>query len=731
MATVTGLTAARMLAIEDASIVDGEIDVSGHLILTTHGGTDIDAGVVTTPASDTVRGIVELATNAETATGTDATRAVTPAGLASMVSSETQKGIVELATNAETITGTDTVRAITPAGLKSVTDTINTAISGKQASDADLTTIAALTPTNNDTMQDIAGAWANRTTAQVKTTLAIAQSDVASLVTDLAAKAADSTVMHKADLVYNVKDYGALGDGTTDDATAITAAITASTFGSVVYFPVGTFIVGSTIKLLGGRTYQGAGRESSSVKMKNSTNLDAVMASETWLSTSITTSDNPINIRHLKINGNTANQSSGSGNGLALITFWNTLEDLEVINCRGNGILLTSKRRDNTEISNTAVECKIMNCAVRASGAIGIYVQDPTPSTQTVTDGWITNCVIDTTVGEGIFIDCAAGWLLEGNHFYGVAKSAIGFNRGGFTRIIGNYIENYGTSATTASYAGIMCGGDGANFIGTAGTIVIANNTIIYVSGGASGSTIRGIRLEASNSSVGHVVISGNGLYGATHTATSHGIRVSNQGASATLIIQTSGNLVFGWDTICSFIDGGGVLTVTGDIFQTPIATTSTDGFSRLPTCAGPPTGVPADLTKGLPLIYDTSGNKLWVYNGAWHSDVPTPITLTFASTLNTNAALGNYFRVTLTGNVTLAIPTNPTDGQTVTWEFLQDGTGSRTLTLTTGSGGSFLLGTTVTSTTLTTTASKRDLLTCTYNSSLSRWLVRTFEKGF
>ena len=48
MATVTGLTKDRMLAIEAASIVNGAIDLSGHLILTTHGGTTIDAGIVET-----------------------------------------------------------------------------------------------------------------------------------------------------------------------------------------------------------------------------------------------------------------------------------------------------------------------------------------------------------------------------------------------------------------------------------------------------------------------------------------------------------------------------------------------------------------------------------------------------------------------------------------------------------------------------------------------------------
>src|SRR5688500_12946733 len=60
MATVTGLTAARMLAIEAASIVDGEINGSGHLILTTHGGTQIDAGsaIGTVPEQDVVKYLV-------------------------------------------------------------------------------------------------------------------------------------------------------------------------------------------------------------------------------------------------------------------------------------------------------------------------------------------------------------------------------------------------------------------------------------------------------------------------------------------------------------------------------------------------------------------------------------------------------------------------------------------------------------------------------------------------
>jgi hypothetical protein len=49
MATVTGITAERAQEIEDASVVSGEISPSGHLLLTKHGGAEVDAGVVVPP----------------------------------------------------------------------------------------------------------------------------------------------------------------------------------------------------------------------------------------------------------------------------------------------------------------------------------------------------------------------------------------------------------------------------------------------------------------------------------------------------------------------------------------------------------------------------------------------------------------------------------------------------------------------------------------------------------
>lgn len=49
MGSVTGYRAERMKEIEDATIVNGEIDASHHLILTRHDETEVDAGVVFYP----------------------------------------------------------------------------------------------------------------------------------------------------------------------------------------------------------------------------------------------------------------------------------------------------------------------------------------------------------------------------------------------------------------------------------------------------------------------------------------------------------------------------------------------------------------------------------------------------------------------------------------------------------------------------------------------------------
>lgn len=56
--------------------------------------------------------------------------------------------------------------------------TVTTALAGKQPLDSDLTAIAGIAPSDDDIIQRKAGAWINRTPAQLKTDLSLTKSDV-------------------------------------------------------------------------------------------------------------------------------------------------------------------------------------------------------------------------------------------------------------------------------------------------------------------------------------------------------------------------------------------------------------------------------------------------------------------------------------------------------------------------------------------------------------------------
>ena len=52
---------------------------------------------------------------------------------------------------------------------------------------------------------------------------------------------------------------------------------------------------------------------------------------------------------------------------------------------------------------------------------------------------------------------------------------------------------------------------------------------------------------------------------------------------------------------------------------QAALATTATAGFLYLPTCAGVPTGAPTAITGKVPMVVDTTNNRIYIYlGGAW-----------------------------------------------------------------------------------------------------------------
>lgn len=53
---------------------------------------------------------------------------------------------------------------------------------------------------------------------------------------------------------------------------------------------------------------------------------------------------------------------------------------------------------------------------------------------------------------------------------------------------------------------------------------------------------------------------------------------------------------------------------------QSALATNATNGFVYIRTCAGTPTGAPTAFTGHVAIVYDTTNNKFYAYNGSWRS---------------------------------------------------------------------------------------------------------------
>jgi hypothetical protein len=102
------------------------------------------------------------------------------------------------------------------------------------------------------------------------------------------------------------------------------------------------------------------------------------------------------------------------------------------------------------------------------------------------------------------------------------------------------------------------------------------------------------------------------------------------------------------------------------------------------------------------------------------------PVALTVVSnTATTNASLSSLFTLTLTGNTTLATPTNGFSGQRIVYRLRQDGTGNKLLTLSSGFRSGPI------TVTLSTAANTTDYLGVIYNEIDNKWDVLALNKGY
>ena len=131
----------------------------------------------------------------------------------------------------------------------------------------------------------------------------------------------------------------------------------------------------------------------------------------------------------------------------------------------------------------------------------------------------------------------------------------------------------------------------------------------------------------AINPSGGNV---GIGTSSPTTLLSVNGIASFGAGTAALPSVAAFGDLNTGmWfpaaDTIAISTGGSERLRIDSSgnvvINTAAIATTATDGFLYVPSCAGTPTGTPTTFTGRVPIVVDTTNNKLYFYSGGQWRD--------------------------------------------------------------------------------------------------------------
>lgn len=194
--------------------------------------------------------------------------------------------------------------------------------------------------------------------------------------------------------IYNVAAYGATGNGTTDDTSAINTAITAAGIkGGVVYFPPGNYKISSALSLTSNVTLQGSGAQTTFVT-QSTANANGVTLSS--VSANVT---RPA-ISSMQFTGTGAGTGVGifaaaPGNNNAIVSM--VMRDLVIFNWGSWGISIDSldfSELDNVvstsngqgtvsggfHFSGTATGsagCTMRNCYASSNKGRGYYLSDP------------------------------------------------------------------------------------------------------------------------------------------------------------------------------------------------------------------------------------------------------------------------------------------------------------------------------------------------------------------
>lgn len=313
----------------------------------------------------------------------------------------------------------------------------------------------------------------------------------------------------------------------TGDDERINAAVAASAPGDELVLN-GTCLIDATIRLEGNRTYRGLSRTGTVIRQAPGANLDAMLASDTYLD-DVPWTGTPVTIRSLTLHAD--RESNPNAHDALVLRSWQTVvEDVVVREAARHGIRVTNLSAGGVPLENTQVNGRIVGSHVAGSGQRGVFVEDVARSPGTgnsVTDWQLLDNWIEDSGTEGIGMDNAAGWLVRGNHVYGVGRVALWADRLYGSSISDNYLEDFGEAGIRVSVQGEVAS-------------TISGNRVFDRSGGTG--TFLQTRV---NYGTGNLAVTGNTLRG-----NGSGVGLDYQrGPGAGLVVASTGNLVTGVTT--------------------------------------------------------------------------------------------------------------------------------------------------------------------------------------
>jgi hypothetical protein len=318
------------------------------------------------------------------------------------------------------------------------------------------------------------------------------------------------TVQDKMRDLVNVKDYGVLGDGVTDDTAKIaTANAAAVALGKTLFWPAGTYIA-SNIAALAGMRWIGEGVGKTTIKLKAGTNAALV----TCASSNI----DDVHIAHLTFDGNSAGNTAGDT--LTIKGCRTSFVDIAVINSAGNGIV---------------TDWNVANAA-RLTGCEGFFSHITIDSSQQ--SGWLHHGPSDSHFESVIIIDAG---LKTNNTYYG----AYLFAGPGNGRFFNVHVWNR-DATTNVPTVGVYVESSGNNFAGchfeggvTCLSIVGAGNTFGACAAYAPRGTFS-VNMTGSsnivNLALGLTFATANPAYkGVSLTGSNNFLSLTNTGSGCTL----------------------------------------------------------------------------------------------------------------------------------------------------------------------------------------------------